>query len=100
MTNEAARVLRDALDLAADDRAKLAAELLTSLDHADDDVESAWAAEIARRAADARSNPHDEQDWRIALDEIQREVLSRGERTGMLNVKCWPPHQNLWVNSG
>jgi len=57
----------------ANDRAELAAELLASLD----DVEAAWAAEISRRAADARLNPSEDEDWRTALAEIQREVLSR-----------------------
>jgi len=39
--------------------------------------EAAWAAEIARRAADAEANPDDEEDWRTALEDIRREVLSR-----------------------
>jgi hypothetical protein len=38
-------------------------------------VESAWAAEIELRAADARQNPGDDEDWRVVLDEIQREVF-------------------------
>jgi len=42
-----------------------------------DDVESAWAREIERRAAEARQNPNDDEDWRTVLDDIQREVLSR-----------------------
>ena len=44
-------------------------------DRAFDDVkeviEAAWAAEIQRRAAEARENPDDDEDWRIALDDIQ-----------------------------
>jgi hypothetical protein len=51
---------------------------MTSLD--DDSrqqIEAAWAAEIERRAADARANPHDEMDWRDALREVEREVLGR-----------------------
>ena len=77
MTTTAQKLLQDALALAANDRAELAAQLLASLDDAEPDVEKAWAAEIARRAADARQNPNDDEDWRTALDEIQREVLSR-----------------------
>jgi hypothetical protein len=38
------------------------------------EVESAWAAEIDRRAAEARQNPADDEDWRTALAEIQREL--------------------------
>ena len=41
------------------------------------DVDAAWAAEIERRAADADSDPEDEEDWRTALEDVRREVLSR-----------------------
>ena len=77
MTTTAQKLLEDALTLAPNDRAELAAQLLASLDDAEADVEKAWAAEIARRAAGARRNPNDDEDWRTVLDEIQREVLSR-----------------------
>lgn len=77
MTGKATRLLEEALQLDAGDRAKIAAELLSSLDEQDQEVKSAWAAEIARRAADAEADPDDEEDWRSALDEIRREVLSR-----------------------
>jgi putative addiction module component (TIGR02574 family) len=77
MTRNADRLLEEALQLAPTDRAKIAAELLSSLEDRDDDVKAAWAAEIARRAADAEADPDDEDDWRAALDDIRREVLSR-----------------------
>ena len=77
MTSNATRLLQDALQLPAEERAEVAAELLASLDAVEDDVEAAWAAEIARRAADARSNPGDERDWRAAMDDIAREVLAK-----------------------
>ncbi len=77
MTTNAQKLFEQALTLAANDRAELAAQLLASLDEAEADVESAWAVEIERRAADARQNPDEDEDWRIVLDEIQREVLSR-----------------------
>lgn len=77
MTTNAQKVFQEALTLTANDRAELAAQLLASLDESEADVESAWAAEIERRAAEARQNPDDDEDWRIVLDEIQREVLSR-----------------------
>jgi putative addiction module component (TIGR02574 family) len=73
----AQKLLEDALTLAPNDRAQLAAQLLASLDESESEVESAWAAEIQRRAIEARQNPDDDIDWRVALDEIQREVLSR-----------------------
>jgi putative addiction module component (TIGR02574 family) len=77
MTANAQKILDDALTLSATERADLAAELLASLDEEETEVEAAWATEIARRAAEARQNPTDDEDWRTALAEIQREVLSR-----------------------
>jgi putative addiction module component (TIGR02574 family) len=77
VNTDAGKVLRDALSLPATDRAQLAAELLASLDDKEADVEAAWAAEIARRAAEARLNPDDDEDWREALAEVEQEVLSR-----------------------
>jgi putative addiction module component (TIGR02574 family) len=70
MTANAQKLLDDALMLSQNDRAQLAAELLASLDAVEQDVEAAWAAEIAQRAADARENPEDEYDWRSALAEV------------------------------
>jgi putative addiction module component (TIGR02574 family) len=77
MTTTANRLLEEALQLTPSERARIAAELLSSLDDKDEDVRTAWAAEIARRAADAEADPDDEEDWRVALDDIRREVLSR-----------------------
>ena len=77
MTKDANRLLEEALQLAPNERAKIAAELLSSLDEQDQDVKSAWATEIGRRAADADADPEDEEDWRVALDEIRQDVLSR-----------------------
>ena len=77
MTREASRLLEEALELSVDDRAKMAAELLASLDEQQEDVRAAWAAEIKRRLAEADADPHNDEDWRTALDDIRREVLSR-----------------------
>lgn len=53
-TDRAQELLREALSLPIDQRADVAAELLASLDDADNEdegeVEAAWAAEIERRA--------------------------------------------------
>jgi putative addiction module component (TIGR02574 family) len=70
-------LLEQVLQLPPAERAKMAAELLSSLDDENEDVRIAWAAEIMQRAADADADPGDEDDWRDALDEIRREVLSR-----------------------
>ena len=77
MTRTADRLLEEALQLTPNDRAKLAAQLLSSLDEQDQDVKAAWAAEITRRAADAEADPEDEEDWRTALEDIRHEVLAR-----------------------
>lgn len=77
MTREASRLLEEALELSAADRAKMAAELLASLDAHQEDVREAWAAEIKRRLADVDADPHNDEDWRSALEDIRREVLSR-----------------------
>ena len=77
MTKNVDRLLEEALQLTPSERARIAAELLSSLDDQDDDVKAAWAAEIVRRAADAEADPDDEEDWRTALNDIRQEVLSR-----------------------
>jgi putative addiction module component (TIGR02574 family) len=69
--------LEEALQLEPNDRAKIAEELLASLEQQNEDVYATWAAEIERRAADAKANPELEQDWREALADIRRDVLSR-----------------------
>lgn len=77
MTTTAQKLFEEALTLPPNDRAELAAQLLATLDDTEAEVEAAWAAEIERRAAEARERPDDDEDWRKVLDEIQREVLSR-----------------------
>lgn len=44
-------------------------------DDSREEIEAAWAAEIERRAADARANPDDDIDWRDALRDIEQEVF-------------------------
>lgn len=70
------KVLDEALQLHVSERAEIAAELLASLDGAaDDDVEAAWAAEIERRAARARSGADVGRPWAEARDAAM-DVLS------------------------
>ncbi len=77
MTREASRLLEEALHLNVDDRARMAAELLASPDEEQEDVRAAWTAEIKRRLSEAEAEPESDEDWRTAIDEIRREVLSR-----------------------
>jgi hypothetical protein len=77
MSDDARQVLESALQLQVDDRAKIAAELLASLEEREEGVAEAWAVEIQRRAAAAVTDPDDEDDWRAAFDEVRKNVLSR-----------------------
>jgi len=71
------KVLEQALRLELPERAELAAELLASLDgERDDDVEAAWAAEIERRAARARSGEDPGRPWAEVRDRV-RDGLSK-----------------------
>jgi hypothetical protein len=75
VTDATNRVLQQALELEPEERAALAAELLASLDASENDVQSAWAAEIERRSRDAAEERGE--DWRVVLDDIRASVLQR-----------------------
>jgi putative addiction module component (TIGR02574 family) len=77
MTRATQDVLAEALELPPEERARIAAELLESLDYAQEDVEAAWAAEIQRRVAQAQAGELESTDWRTVLDRVEREVLRR-----------------------
>ena len=70
-------VLEGAMLAARELRAKLAAEVLESLEDADEGVEAAWASEIEARVAAARAGDLEGTDWRSVLDRLEREVLGR-----------------------
>ncbi len=56
MKPDPAKLLTEALKLSPEERAALAASLLDSLEEpVDEDVEAAWAAEIARRVRELES---------------------------------------------
>jgi hypothetical protein len=78
MTDEASKLLCEALELPANVRAEIAAELIASLDReTDQEVQKAWAQEIARRVEAVRRGALRGEDWRPVLEEIERAVLSR-----------------------
>jgi putative addiction module component (TIGR02574 family) len=74
---QANELLKQVLELPLDERAKMAAELLESLSDAEEGVEEAWANEIRSRVAAVRAGELESTDWRIVLDEVEREVLGR-----------------------
>ena len=75
MTEATNRLLQEALSLAPDERAALAANLLASLDESEENVQSAWAAEIERRSQDAADERGE--DWRVVLEDVRASVLAR-----------------------
>lgn len=77
MTRATHDVLAEALELPPEERARIAAELLESLDYAQEDVDAAWAAEIQHRVALAEAGELESTDWRTVFDRIEREVLGR-----------------------
>jgi len=67
MAPEAADLLTNALALPVRERAKIAHELLLSLDDgADADAAQAWVAELEQRAREVRSGLVACEDWELA----------------------------------
>jgi putative addiction module component (TIGR02574 family) len=78
MSKTGQEVLHEALQLDLSERAELAAELLASLDgEPDEDVEAAWAAEVERRAARARSGQDIGKPWEEVRDQIRNALSKR-----------------------
>ena len=78
MTKGVETVLADALRLAPEARAELAAELLASLDGpADVDAESAWNIEIERRIEAIEAGESQLESWEQVKRRIERDVLGR-----------------------
>lgn len=79
MTQQASELLEKALALSDEERAHLAARLISSLDASvDEDAEAAWDAEIARRIADLDSGKAVTVPWEEVQAKI-RSMLSRGK---------------------
>ena len=78
MTKGVQIVLADALRLAQDARAELAAELLASLDApADANAEAAWNIEIERRIEAMEAGAIELEPWEQLKHRIERDVLGR-----------------------
>ena len=70
---ESLRILEEALALPQDERARLAASLISSLDSEQDaDVEHAWRLEFARRVEELDNGIAVPVDW----EEARRRILS------------------------
>lgn len=74
MTNAARKLLEDAMALPSEDRARVAAALLASLDDAvDEDATEAWAAEVERRADRVLAGDSEGAPW----DDVRARLLDR-----------------------
>lgn len=70
--SEPLRILEEALALPAEERARLAASLISSLEPAEDsNVEQAWRAEVARRVEELDNGTTEPVDW----EEARRRIL-------------------------
>jgi putative addiction module component (TIGR02574 family) len=78
VTNQAQTVLQGALKLSERERARVAAELLASIDGGPDaGVDAAWAKELERRARRARSGKASGQEWTTVRDELRKSTRRR-----------------------
>lgn len=75
MSRKLDKVLREALELAQEDRAKLVEHLLESLDpEVDEGAEEAWAQEISRRAAEIDSGAVTTIPWDVVRERLGRKT--------------------------
>ena len=70
-------LLAEALRLARVDRARVAEELLSSLEESDEDVAAAWATELERRSREVAEGRVQTTNWDTARAEILRELEQR-----------------------
>lgn len=70
-------LLAEALRLARPERARVAEELLSSLEEVEDDVAAAWADELERRSRDVAEGRVETVPWDTARAEILRELEGR-----------------------
>ena len=71
-------VLQQALQLSAEDRARIAAELLASVDGPPDpDADTAWATEIERRALRALNGESTGADWEVVKKRVEDSLRGR-----------------------
>ena len=73
MTSREKAVLGETMQLTPKQRARIAAELLASIDgQADRGAETAWAVEIERRAKRALAGKSVGTDWGVVRERIQK----------------------------
>ena len=67
----------EALRLTRVDRARVAEELLTSLEEPDDEVAAVWATELERRSREVAEGRVQTSSWSTARTEILKELEQR-----------------------
>ena len=70
-------LLAEALRLTRVDRARVAEELLSSLEESDEEVATAWAAELEQRSRDVAEGRVQTTSWDTARTEILKELEQR-----------------------
>lgn len=70
-------LLAEALRLTRVDRARVAEELLSSLEESDDEVATAWATELERRSREVAEGGVRTISWETARTEILNELGQR-----------------------
>jgi putative addiction module component (TIGR02574 family) len=73
-------LLVEALRLSRRDRARVAEELLSSLEEPDEEIAAAWAAELERRSRDIGEGHAQTIDWETARAELLNELEQRRAR--------------------
>jgi putative addiction module component (TIGR02574 family) len=73
------KVIEDAMELSASERALVVSELEASLEGEDspDEIKKAWAEELERRAADVVAGRGDGRDARAVIDELRAELAAK-----------------------
>lgn len=70
-------LLAEALRRSREERARIAAELLDSLEETDEEVVAVWAEELLRRSADVREGRVSPVPWGTAREELLTELSRR-----------------------
>ncbi len=73
-------LLAEALRLPRPERARVAEELLTSLEESDEELAAAWASELERRSREIAEGRVETIAWETVRDEILRDLEQRRAR--------------------
>lgn len=73
-------LLRRVLRLTREERARVAEELLSSLEEPDEEIATAWVSELERRSRDMAEGKAQAVEWSTAQAQILAELKSRRAR--------------------